>query len=116
MNWMSTFSVDQLVEQAKSTEHTYTDFFRAETLSLGFAFWPAGKPDTQSPHAEDEVYYVVSGKGAFTCEGETVTVQAGSLLFVRAGAVHRFLDIMEDLNVLVFWAPPYGSREPVPGE
>jgi mannose-6-phosphate isomerase-like protein (cupin superfamily) len=32
-------------------------------LSLGLSVWPAGLPDEQRPHAEDEVYYVVEGRG-----------------------------------------------------
>jgi hypothetical protein len=33
----------------------------------------------------------------------------GSILFVERAAEHRFVDITEDLTVLVFFAPPEGS-------
>ena len=36
-------------------------------------------------------------------------VGPGTILFVERLADHRFLDIAEDLTVLVFFAPPEGA-------
>lgn len=69
--------------------------------------WPAGSIDRQRPHQEDEVYYVISGRGTIRVADEERGVKAGSLVFVAAGVDHRFHDIEEDLRVLVFWAPPH---------
>ncbi|HET7676998.1 MAG TPA: cupin domain-containing protein [Candidatus Limnocylindrales bacterium] len=90
--------------------HTYQDVLRAERLSVGLSHWPAGQPDTQSPHAEDEVYYVIEGRGSISVAGEARPVRAGSIVYVPAGVEHRFHDIEQDLRVLVFWAPPYSGR------
>ena len=43
-------------------------------------------------------------------ENERLDVAAGSAVYVRAGQEHRFLDIVEDLTVLVVFAPPYSGR------
>jgi hypothetical protein len=40
-----------------------------------------------------------------------VRVQPGSVLFVERLRDHRFVDIELDLTVLVFFAPPEGSRK-----
>jgi mannose-6-phosphate isomerase-like protein (cupin superfamily) len=85
------------------------DFLASEKLSVGLAVWPAGAADRQQPHREDEVYYVIGGRGAITVGGENRAVKAGSLVFVAAGVEHRFHDIEEDLRVLVFWAPPHSA-------
>ena len=87
--------------------HGYVDFLASEKLSVGLAIWPAGVTDRQKPHREDEVYYVISGRGSISVAGESRPVQPGSLVFVAAGVEHRFQDIEEDLRVLVFWAPPH---------
>jgi mannose-6-phosphate isomerase-like protein (cupin superfamily) len=79
-------------------------------LSVGLAVWPKGKPDRQRPHLEDEVYYVISGRGTIRVAGEDQKVKAGSLVFVATGVEHRFHDIEEDLRVLVFWAPPHAAQ------
>ncbi|HET9781502.1 MAG TPA: cupin domain-containing protein [Candidatus Dormibacteraeota bacterium] len=87
--------------------HGYVDFLASDELSVGLAIWPAGVADRQRPHREDEVYYVISGRGSIFVDGESRPVKPGSLVFVAAGVEHRFHDIEEDLRVLVFWAPPH---------
>ena len=92
-----------------SDGHGYVDFLASEKLSVGLAVWPAGSIDRQRPHKEDEVYYVISGRGQIRVAGEDRPVQPGSLVFVAAGVEHRFHDIEADLRVLVFWAPPHAA-------
>jgi mannose-6-phosphate isomerase-like protein (cupin superfamily) len=108
---MDAFETDDLVAaQHRPGEHTYTDFLRRETLSLGMSVWPAGGEDSQRPHTEDEVYVVMAGRGRITVAGEDRAVRAGSVVYVATGVEHRFHSVEEDLHVLVLWAPPYGSR------
>jgi mannose-6-phosphate isomerase-like protein (cupin superfamily) len=97
--------------------HDFAEFFRSPTgsLSLTIARWPAGSVDDQSPHAEDEVYYVLSGRAALLVEGSRTDVGPGSVAFVAAGDNHRFVDIEEDLEVLVFWSPARHSNPPAAG-
>jgi mannose-6-phosphate isomerase-like protein (cupin superfamily) len=92
-----------------SDGHGYVDFLASERLSVGLAVWLVGSIDRQRPHREDEVYYVISGRGQIRVAGEDRPVQPGSLVFVAAGVEHRFHDIEEDLRVLVFWAPPHAA-------
>jgi mannose-6-phosphate isomerase-like protein (cupin superfamily) len=104
------FDISDLIARQRTPEHTYEEFFRAETLSLGLAIWPAGSIDDQEPHTEDEVYYVVSGRGWIRVGDEDRVVGPGAIVFVAAGVEHRFHDITEDLDVVVFWAPPHSQR------
>jgi mannose-6-phosphate isomerase-like protein (cupin superfamily) len=39
-------------------------------------------------------------------EGERLDVQRGRVVSVDVGADHRFVDVTEDLSVLVVFAPP----------
>ena len=68
---------------------------------------PAGSLDSQSPHNEDEVYYVVNGRGTIDVAGERRPVQSGSMVFVARQVEHRFVDIEEELSILVFFAPEH---------
>ena len=90
----------------------YVEQLRVPALSFGTYSIPAGLPDRQSPHAEDEIYVVVSGRGSFTAGGRTIeAVGPGTVLFVPAGEDHRFHDVTEDLTTLVFFAPAFtGTR------
>jgi mannose-6-phosphate isomerase-like protein (cupin superfamily) len=105
---MDAFEIPELDPQPRDADgHGYVDFLASAKLSVGLAIWPAGSTDRQQPHREDEVYYVIGGRGSIRVADEDRAVGAGSLVFVAAGVEHRFHDIEEDLRVLVFWAPPH---------
>ena len=106
---MDAFELDGLVARLDTSRHDFAEFFRAEALSLTIAFWPAGGVDDQTPHTEDEVYFVASGRGRLSVAGEHRVVGPGTVIYVAAGVEHRFHAIEEDLKVLVFWSPPRGS-------
>ncbi len=74
-------------------------------MSAGLYVLAAGATDSQRPHHEDEMYYVVRGRARFRAGKEDAEVSSGSVLFVAAEVEHRFYDIVEELAVLVFFAP-----------
>lgn len=88
----------------------YREFLRVPDLSAGLYVLEAGAADPQSPHGEDELYYVVSGRGRITVGEEIRDVHAGSLVFVAARVPHRFHEIAERLEILVVFGPAEGSR------
>ena len=95
-------SVDQ---QRKQSGKLYQEFLRVPAMSAGLYVLAAGASDPQSPHHEDEMYYVVRGRARFRAGAEDREISAGSLLFVAAQVEHRFYEIAEELAVLVFFAP-----------
>jgi mannose-6-phosphate isomerase-like protein (cupin superfamily) len=84
----------------------YDEFLRVESLSAGMYVLPAGEPDPQTPHDEDEVYVVLAGSASFTAADETIRVGPGTTIFVPAHEVHRFHDVTERLEVVVVFTPP----------
>ena len=98
-------------------EHDFAEFFRAPSgsLSLTIARWPAGSVDDQTPHTEDEVYYVLAGRATLVVAETRMDVVPGTVAFVATGADHRFVDITEDLEVLVFWSPARHCNAPAGG-
>ena len=89
----------------------YAEQFRNAELSVGTYSLARGAIDAQSPHTEDEVYVVVSGRASFRDEHGTIAIGPGDTIFVPAGMPHRFLDIEEDLTLVVVFAPPEGARD-----
>jgi mannose-6-phosphate isomerase-like protein (cupin superfamily) len=102
---MDAFEMAELVAWREQTGELYHEFLRRPSMSLGLYVLDAGAEDPQSPHDEDEVYYVVAGRAAITVAGERRDVAAGSVVFVSADAEHRFHDITERLELLVVFAP-----------
>jgi mannose-6-phosphate isomerase-like protein (cupin superfamily) len=100
-------SLPRLVaDQAKAGEE-WREFFKVKALSLGVYALKKGALDKQSPHKQDEIYYVLSGRATLTVEDQAHPVEAGSVVYVAAHAKHRFHDITADLTTLVFFAPAY---------
>ena len=107
---MDAFELSQIIAGHRENGRPYYEFFAAPNLSLGLYVLPAGQPDPQSPHAEDEVYYVLAGRGMVHVDGADRPVGPGSIVYVGAAATHRFHSITEELSLLVTFAPPRGSR------
>ena len=99
------FEISQLEKIQKQAGKRYFEFLRVPAMSAGIYTLPAGGTDPQSPHKEDEMYYVVRGRAKMRAGIETHPVVAGSVIFVAAGVEHRFCEIEEALEVLVFFAP-----------
>ena len=87
----------------------YQEFLRVSALSVGVYVLAPGATDPQKPHKEDEVYYVVRGRAHIRIGEDEQVVKAGSVIFVAAEVDHRFFDISEELEVLVFFAPAESS-------
>jgi len=98
-------SVAEIDQQRAESGKLYREFLRVPAMSAGLYVLAAGATDSQRPHHEDEMYYVVRGRGRFRAGDQDQEVSAGSVLFVAAEVEHRFSDIAEELAVLVFFAP-----------
>src|SRR6516164_1553503 len=102
---MDLWNISQLNADRQKTQRLYLEFLRVPALSAGLYVLPAGGIDPQKPHREDEIYYVISGKGQMTVGTENRTVEAGTVIFVPAGVEHRFHTITEELRILVVFGP-----------
>lgn len=98
------FALAELVEQAQQSQRAWVPFLERKTLSCGLYRLEAGTQDTQGPHELDEVYYVVEGKARLRAGSEEFDAGPGSIFFVERDIEHRFVDIEEDLVVVVFFS------------
>ena len=103
---MEAFEVDGIEASRLAAGQLYHEFLRVDAMSAGLYVLRAREDDPQTPHAQDELYNVVSGRGRFRVEGHDRPVGPGSIIYVEAGAEHRFHTITKDLTVLVVFAPP----------
>lgn len=108
---MQAYELAQLLSQRETSHKLYLEFLKVPDLSMGLYVLPTGGADPQSPHTEDEVYYVASGKAKILVANENRDVQAGSVIYVEKNVAHRFHSIEEDLTVLVFFAPAEYSNQ-----
>jgi mannose-6-phosphate isomerase-like protein (cupin superfamily) len=111
------FDLGELLRQRERRSSRYLEFLRVPALSCGVYQLPAGAKDLQGAHDEDEVYFVISGRGRLRVGEEERRVERGSILYVRATSEHHFFEIEEEMTLLVFFAsggpdetPPASAR------
>lgn len=64
-------------------------------------------PSHQTPHAQDEIYFIIRGRGVLFHDGKRDPFEPGDLLFVAAGTDHQFEDTTEGFAL---WRVFYGPR------
>jgi mannose-6-phosphate isomerase-like protein (cupin superfamily) len=107
---MDAWELDEIEAGRVDRGVLYEEFLRVPDLSGGLYVLEAGATDPQSPHTEDELYYVVRGRAKVTVGDDERDVQPGSLVFVAATVPHKFHHITERLELLVVFGPAEGDR------
>jgi mannose-6-phosphate isomerase-like protein (cupin superfamily) len=98
------FDVHELKQEGADKPVSYQEFLRVPTMSCGLYRLEKGSKDMQTPHDEDELYYVIEGKAQLQIGDEIKDVGPGSLMYVRATEAHSFFEIQEDMVLLVLFA------------
>src|SRR5438105_2676441 len=67
--------------------------------------------DPQTPHTQDELYFVHAGTGVFMANGLRRSFGPGDCFFVPSGMEHRFESFSDDFSTwVVFWGPQGGEQ------
>ena len=100
------FDFSELLSRSRER---YLEFVRVPSFSVGIYVLEPGDTDHQKPHAEDEVYYVASGRAKMKIGSPgnvtNVNVAPGTIIFVPARMHHSFYEIVERVAVLVLFGP-----------
>lgn len=104
--FFQTFQLEDLEQKLSESDKPYLEFLRRRGMSVGLYRLPVGAEDRQHPHAADEMYLVLRGRGTLRVRDHDVEVGPGSAVSVDHGEDHRFVDIKEDLHLMVVFAPP----------
>lgn len=96
------FDIAGVKERLAAADGGYEIVHESAGLEIGVYVLVAPEPDHQQPHADDEVYVVLEGRGSLEVEGRAVELREGHSVFVPAGARHQFVGY-EQLSVLVIF-------------
>jgi len=106
--WM--FGLQEAIENLpkdKADLHVYYGLKRG-TMKVGL--YAPRKEDRQTPHSQDELYIVISGSGDFVKDGERRAFKPQDVIFVEAGAAHRFEHFTADFaSWVIFWGAHGGE-------
>jgi quercetin dioxygenase-like cupin family protein len=88
----------------------------AKNLVFGLADFPGGTLAASHTHkAEEEILYVISGRGALIAGEEEVLFEPGVAVLIPPGIPHRIrVDGEETLRVVTVFSPPVvpGAYDP----
>lgn len=80
--------------------------------SMSVEYYAPVDSDPQTPHDQDEVYFIHKGTGELVIDRARHPFSAGDCLFVGAHVEHRFENFSKDFGTwVVFWGPKGGERE-----
>jgi Mannose-6-phosphate isomerase len=109
--YFEVFELDELEKKHAEANHAYFEFLRRRGMSVGLYSLPVGGQDHQHPHTADEMYLVLRGRATLRVGDQDQPVSRGTVVSVDHGEEHRFVDITEDLQLLVVFAPPEADPE-----
>jgi mannose-6-phosphate isomerase-like protein (cupin superfamily) len=106
----SVWSKESLEPSRKRSGKPFLEFLRESAISAGIYTLPVGSTDLQQPHTDDEVDVVLDGLAQIRIGDQDYPVKTGDTIFVPALKEHRFHSILEELRVIVVFAPAEYGR------
>lgn len=82
-----------------------------DTGAIELRYYAPRSTDAQVPHARDELYFVIAGRGTFVRGDTRVPFAPGDVLFAAAFEAHRFEDFSPDFAT---WVLFYGEAQTGP--
>lgn len=98
------FELAQLASKLDKEGGYFLDFLKVRNLEAGIIVLHPNESDTQEPHSDDELYYVIKGNAWMEIGKKKIQVKEGSIIFIPAGLQHRFYGNVVDLVVLYMFA------------
>ncbi|MBQ8214092.1 MAG: cupin domain-containing protein [Clostridia bacterium] len=78
---------------------------RDDVIQINHGTVKAGYALGGGTHDEDEIYYILSGKGKLKLDDKIIDVASGEVIFIPAGCYHALdnRESDEDMCILTFW-------------
>jgi mannose-6-phosphate isomerase-like protein (cupin superfamily) len=106
---MNRLTIASALESLKYEKEPFKELFNHGSLSV--EIYKPNNIDLQQPHSRDELYIIASGSGFFVNGESRDNFERGDVLFVPAGAVHRFEDFTENFATWVIFYGPEGGEK-----
>ncbi len=101
-DWL-VYQLPEIMADIRPESVAFKEFLRTPSMSCAVYYVPAGSKELQSAHEEDELYFIVAGKGRLRIGEADHAVTKGTLMYVCASCDHAFFDVEEDLTALAFF-------------
>ena len=100
------FNINEYIEKIKQTDVYFHTFINKESLAAGVLVLQPGEKDTQEPHDNDELYFILKGDGFLKINDIDHSVSENKMYFVGKNIEHFFHGNSKELIVLYFFGGP----------
>lgn len=100
------FDVKKYIGEIRNSKEYFHTFLNRQNIAAGVLVLQPGEEDTQTPHDDDEVYYVVNGDGYLKVNNKDYEVSEGKAFYVQKNIPHKFFGNKKELIVLYFFSGP----------
>ena len=97
------FDLSIYLGKIKKSSNFFHTFINRDSLAAGVLVLQPGEQDTQEPHQNDEVYFIISGDGFLKIKNKDYPVTKDKLFFVAKDVEHYFHSNSVELKVLYFF-------------
>jgi mannose-6-phosphate isomerase-like protein (cupin superfamily) len=100
------YDISDYIEKIKTENSYFNTFINTENLAAGVLVLQPGEKDTQEPHDNDEVYYIIKGDGFLKIKNKDYLIEKNKIYFVKQKTEHFFHDNTKELVALYFFGGP----------
>ena len=100
------YDVSKYIEKIKNSDEYFHTFINKQSLAAGVLVLQPGEEDTQEPHQNDEVYFIIKGNGFLKIKNKDYSVEPNKMYFVGKEIEHYFHGNTKELVVLYFFGGP----------
>ena len=100
------FDVKKYIDEIKNSDGYFHTFLNRQNIAAGVLVLAPGQEDTQTPHDDDEVYFVIRGDGHLKIQNKDYEISEGKAYYVQKKIPHKFFGNKKELVVLYFFSGP----------
>ena len=97
------FNLTTYLEKIKKSNSYFYTFINRDSLSAGVLVLQPGEEDTQTPHDNDEIYYIISGDGFLKINDKDYAVSKNKIYIDSKNTPHFFFGNKIELKVFYFF-------------
>ena len=97
------FNLKDTLDKIKKSDSYFHTFINRDSLAAGILMLKPGEEDTQEPHENDEIYFIISGNGFLKIKNNDYEISKDKLFFIGKDVPHYFHSNTKELKVLYFF-------------
>ena len=100
------FAVDEYIKKLRKDDAYFHTFINRDSLAVGVLILQPGEKDTQEPHENDEVYFILNGDGFLKINDKDYAISKNRVYFVAKNIEHYFHGNSKEIVALYFFGGP----------